>query len=61
MIGLDTLDGEGKFLDAVLNEFGGGVGAVLLKGLQVAEAAVFVEEGILIIPALFGGGGRKAG
>ena len=33
---------------------------MLLKGLQITEAAVFVKEGILIIPALFGSGAGQA-
>ena len=36
---------KGEISDAVLDEFSGESGAVLLKGLRAAEAAVLVEEG----------------
>jgi len=54
VIRLDALYGIGKLLDAMEDKMGGGIGTVLLKGLQIAEAAVFVQEGVLVIAAICG-------
>ena len=45
---------KGELLHTVLDKFSGRVSTVLLKRLQITEAAVFVEEGILIISTFFG-------
>ena len=48
IIRLDTLNGIWEFLDDMLEKLRGGIGAVLLKSLQIPKSAVFVNEGVLI-------------
>ena len=41
---LDAFNKKWKFFCNMADEQGGGVGAVLLKGFQVSELAVFIEK-----------------
>ena len=49
VIGLYTLDHIGGSLHNVLQKQHRGIGAVLFEGFQIAEPAVFVDEGVLIL------------
>lgn len=60
VVSLDALNDKGELLRAALDKFSGGVSAVLLKCLQITETAVFVKEGILIIPTFLGSGTNQA-
>ena len=53
---LNALNGKGKLSDTVSDKLGGRVGAVLLKGFQIPETAVFVQKGVLVVSALLGSG-----
>lgn len=57
---LDALNSIGKFSDTVSDKLGGRIGAVLLKSLQISEAAVFVQKCVLVISAFFGGSADQA-
>lgn len=48
IICLDALNGIGELLYHMLDKLGGRVSALLPERLQIAEAAVFIDEGILI-------------
>ena len=48
VVRLDALNGVGKFLHHMPQKLRGGIGALLLERLQIAEAAVFVNEGVLV-------------
>ena len=66
VVGLDTFDGKREAFHAVLDEFRGRIGAVFFEGFQIAKAAVFVDEGVLVIITavflgLFGGSADKTG
>ena len=56
VVRLDAFNGIGEALDTVLYEFRRRVGVVLLERFKVTEAAVFIDEGILVVVAaiLFG-------
>ena len=46
---LDTLNGIGKLFHYMFQKLCGGIGTLLLEGLEIPESAVLVDEGILII------------
>lgn len=46
---LDTFNGIGELLYHMLQKLSGRIGSLLLEGFQVAETAVFIYEGVLII------------
>lgn len=48
VVGLNTLDRIGELFYHMLEKLCGGVGTVLLKGLQIPESAVFIDERVLI-------------
>ena len=50
VICLDTLDCVGKLFYNVLEKLRGRVSAVLLKGFQIPETVVFINESVLIPP-----------
>ena len=49
VIHLGTFNGIREFLHTMPDELCGRVGRVFLEGFQIAETAVFVDEGILVI------------
>ena len=66
VVGLDTFDGKREAFHTVLDELRGRVGVVFFEGLQIAKAAVFVDEGVLVIITavflgLFGGSAGQTG
>ena len=52
---LNALNGIGEFSDTVSDKLGGGIGTVLLKGLQIPETAVFVQKCVLVVSTFVGG------
>ena len=52
VVRLDALNGEGKLLHAMTDKLGGRIGAVLFEGFEIAKAAVFVNEGELVVAAV---------
>ena len=51
VVGLDAFDRVRELLHAMPDELGGRIGSVLLERLEVAKAAVFVDERELVIEA----------
>ena len=48
VVGLDTLNGIREFLNNMAKEDVGRIGAVFLKGLEIAEAGILIDEGVLV-------------
>ena len=48
VVGLDTLNGIGEFLNNMAKEEAGRIGAVFLKGFEIAEAGILINEGVLV-------------
>ena len=51
IVRLDAFDHIGELLHAMADKLGGGIGVVVFEGLQVTEATVFINKGVLVIEA----------
>lgn len=48
VVGLDTFNGVREFRNNMTKEYAGRVGAVFLKGFEIAETGKLIDEGVLV-------------